>query len=78
MDGGAKAKDSSLDPLAVRRFLADNPEFLRADPSLLAELGLRPDAANIRNLLEARLKLERNIGELELHLQKHLRGASSN
>jgi hypothetical protein len=39
---------------------------------------LSPDAGNIRNLLEARHKLERNIGELELHLQKHLRGASSN
>ncbi|WP_337187436.1 DUF484 family protein [Phenylobacterium sp.] len=31
---------SPLDPSAVRRFLADNPDFLKADPGLLAELGL--------------------------------------
>jgi hypothetical protein len=29
-----------LQPSAVRRFLADNPDFLRADEGLLAELGL--------------------------------------
>ncbi|HET6971642.1 MAG TPA: DUF484 family protein [Phenylobacterium sp.] len=29
-----------LEPSAVRRFLADNPDFLRADEGLLAELGL--------------------------------------
>jgi hypothetical protein len=29
-----------LEPSAVRRFLADNPDFLRGDQGLLAELGL--------------------------------------
>jgi hypothetical protein len=29
-----------LDPAAVRRFLADNPDFLRGDDGLLGELGL--------------------------------------
>ena len=30
-----------LEPSAVRRFLADNPDFLRGDDGLLAELGLK-------------------------------------
>jgi uncharacterized protein YigA (DUF484 family) len=30
-----------VDPCAVRRFLSDNPDFLRADDGLLAELGLK-------------------------------------
>ena len=29
-----------LEPVAVRRFLSDNPEFLKGDQGLLAELGL--------------------------------------
>jgi uncharacterized protein YigA (DUF484 family) len=36
-----------LEPSEVRRFLADNPEFIRDDQGLLAELGLKVDAANI-------------------------------
>lgn len=32
---------------AMRRFLVENPEFLRQDPELLGELGLRLDAANV-------------------------------
>lgn len=47
MDAGAVAKDDALDPEAVRAFLSSNPEFLRGDAGLLAELGLRADAANI-------------------------------
>lgn len=47
MDAGAKAKNEALGPEAVRAFLSDNPDFLRGDPALLAELGLRPDAANV-------------------------------
>ena len=46
MDVGAQAKEHHLGPDGVRRFLSDNPDFLRDDPSLLAELGLRPDAAD--------------------------------
>src|SRR5690349_13457138 len=42
----AKAEASTLDPEAVRRFLAENPDFLRDDPDLLAGLGLRA-AANV-------------------------------
>jgi uncharacterized protein YigA (DUF484 family) len=32
---------------AVRRFLADNPEFLRGDPGLLDELGLKIAGGNV-------------------------------
>lgn len=37
----------SLEPSEVRRFLADNPEFIRADDGLLAELGLKVDGGNV-------------------------------
>jgi uncharacterized protein YigA (DUF484 family) len=47
MDAGASAKTETPGPEEVRAFLADNPEFLRNDTALLAELGLRPDAANV-------------------------------
>ncbi|MCR5874122.1 DUF484 family protein [Phenylobacterium sp. J426] len=36
-----------LEPSAVRRFLADNPEFIRDDDGLLAELGLKVAAGNV-------------------------------
>jgi len=36
-----------LDPSAVRRFLADNPEFLKGDAGLLAELGLKVAPDNV-------------------------------
>ena len=36
-----------LDPSAVRRFLADNPEFLKSDEGLLAELGLTVASGNV-------------------------------
>lgn len=38
---------SALSPDEVRRFLADNPEFLREDDGLLAELGLKVAAGNV-------------------------------
>lgn len=47
MDARVLASDDTLEPEVVRRFLADNPDFLRSDASLLAELGLRVDAANV-------------------------------
>lgn len=47
MDLGAMAKDETLSPEAVRAFLSGNPDFLRDDPALLAELGLRSDPGNI-------------------------------
>jgi len=39
--------DAPVEPTAVRRFLADNPDFLREDDGLLAELGLRVDGGNV-------------------------------
>lgn len=48
MDAGqARAKDETPEAHAVRRFLTANPHFLRDDPDLMAELGLRIDAANV-------------------------------
>jgi uncharacterized protein len=44
---GARAEDARLDPEAVRRFLADNPDVLKADEALLAALGLRVAADNV-------------------------------
>ena len=43
----AKDGDPGPDPEAIRRFLSENPGFIREDEALLADLGLRPDAANI-------------------------------
>ena len=48
MDGSqGEMTAAPLTPDEVRRFLADNPEFLREDDGLLAELGLKVDAANV-------------------------------
>lgn len=41
---------SPVEPSAVRRFLADNPDFLKADPGLLAELGLSVATGNVVEL----------------------------
>jgi uncharacterized protein len=38
---------NGLDASEVRRFLADNPEFIRDDEGLLAELGLKVAAGNV-------------------------------
>lgn len=50
MDGpqGEFSFDASpVDPSAVRRFLSDNPEFLKSDDGLLAELGLAVAPSNV-------------------------------
>ncbi|MDP3176015.1 MAG: DUF484 family protein [Phenylobacterium sp.] len=48
MDGfRATATNEALAPEQVRGFLTENPGFLRDDDRLLAELGLRLDAANV-------------------------------
>ncbi|MBU1375280.1 MAG: DUF484 family protein [Alphaproteobacteria bacterium] len=39
--------DAAPDPSAIRRFLADNPDFLKADAGLLAELGLTVAGGNV-------------------------------
>ena len=72
MGGGAKAKDSHLDPHAVRRYLSDNPDFLRADRALLAELGLRPDAANVIDFGPAALARVHEAHKRESSARKHL------
>jgi len=43
---GATAKDLTLEPEAVRRFLIDHPEVLHDDQALLDTVGLRP-AGNV-------------------------------
>jgi uncharacterized protein YigA (DUF484 family) len=48
MDGSQGGIDEApLEAAAVRRFLADNPEFLREDHGLLGELGLKVAAGNV-------------------------------
>lgn len=49
MDGsqGELLGAGPLDPSAVRRFLSDNPDFLKADSGLLAELGLTVASGNV-------------------------------
>jgi uncharacterized protein YigA (DUF484 family) len=49
MDGsqGEFSFETPIDPSAVRRFLADNPDFLKADEGLLAELGLTVASGNV-------------------------------
>lgn len=48
MDGSQGGiEEAPLEAVAVRRFLADNPEFLRDDHGLLDELGLRVAAGNV-------------------------------
>jgi len=43
----ASVETIPLEPPAVRRFLADNPDFLRDDLGLLDELGLKLAAGNV-------------------------------
>ena len=72
MDVGAQAKEHHLGPDGVRRFLSDNPNFLRDDPSLLAELGLRPDAANIVDFGPAALARVHEAHRRESSARKHI------
>lgn len=46
---------NALQQATVRRFLSDNPEFLRADAELLAELGLKVVAGNVVEFVPAAL-----------------------
>ncbi len=41
------AMERTLDPADVRRFLAENPDFLTADEALLAQLGLSVAGGNV-------------------------------
>ena len=48
MDGSQGGiEEAPLEPAAVRRFLSDNPDFLRGDDGLLDELGLKVAAGNV-------------------------------
>jgi uncharacterized protein YigA (DUF484 family) len=48
MDGSQGGiSEAPLEPTAVRRFLSDNPAFLRDDDGLLDELGLKVAAGNV-------------------------------
>ncbi|HSV01711.1 MAG TPA: DUF484 family protein [Phenylobacterium sp.] len=56
MDGSQGGMDGlPLEPAAVRRFLSDNPEFIREDAGLLDELGLRVAAGNVVDFAPAAL-----------------------
>jgi uncharacterized protein YigA (DUF484 family) len=56
MDGSqGEIEGVALEPAAVRRFLADNPAFIREDMGLLDELGLRLAAGNVVDFAPAAL-----------------------
>src|SRR4051812_28188933 len=70
---GAVSKDHAYGPDEVRRFLSDNPGFLTGDTALMAELGLKPDAAN--NVVEfgpAALARVHEAHRRESSARKHL------
>jgi uncharacterized protein YigA (DUF484 family) len=69
---GAAARDDALGPEAVRRFLSDNPDFLKDDTALLAELGLKPDAANVVEFGPAALARVHEAHKRESRARKHL------
>ena len=72
MDRAIGLKDQGLGPEAVRRFLADNPDFLLSDAALMAELGLRPDAANVVDFGPAALARVHEAHKSESRARKHL------
>lgn len=72
MDIGVGLKDQTLGPDEVRRFLSDNPEFLLSDTALMAELGLRPDAANVVDFGPAALARVHEAHRQESTARKHL------
>ncbi|WP_309645011.1 DUF484 family protein [Phenylobacterium sp.] len=72
MDGGAKTKDHAVGSDEVRAFLSDNPQFLRDDPALLGELGLRPDAANVLDFGPAALARVHEAHKREAGARKRL------
>lgn len=72
MDLGVGLKDQTLGPDAVRRFLSDNPDFLLTDTALMAELGLRPDAANVVDFGPAALARVHEAHKKESKARKHL------
>ena len=56
MDGSqGEVAGAALSSAEVRRFLADNPDFLRSDDGLLAELGLKVAGGNVLEFAPAAL-----------------------
>ena len=51
----AEALSGGLEWADVRAFLVADPELIREDPDLLAELGLRPHAANVIDFIPSAL-----------------------
>ncbi len=43
---GVAENNHALEPERVRDFLAENRDFLRDDPALMTEMGIKPDVAN--------------------------------
>lgn len=72
MNLGVGLKDQTLGPDEVRRFLADNREFLLSDTALMAQLGLRPDAANVVEFGPAALARVHEAHKKESKARKHL------
>jgi uncharacterized protein YigA (DUF484 family) len=72
MDGAAAKTNQGPAPDAVRHFLAANPQFLRDDPGLLAELGLRLDAANLVDFGPAALARVHAAHKREAGVRKRL------
>lgn len=73
MDGSqGEFELSPLEPAAVRRFLSDNPEFLREDEGLLAELGLKVAAGNVVEFAPAALARVHAAHQREAELRQLL------
>jgi len=69
---GATAKELALGPEEVRRFLSENPDFLKDDPALLAELGLKADGGNVVEFGPAALARVHEAHDRESRARKHL------
>jgi uncharacterized protein len=74
MDGsqGELFHAAQLGPDAVRRFLSDNPDFLRGDDGLLAELGLKVAAGNVVDFGPAALARVHAANQREAELRQLL------
>jgi uncharacterized protein YigA (DUF484 family) len=74
MDFSAARSEDNLGASAdaVRRFLAEEPEFLRGDPALLAELGLKIDRGNVVEFGPAALARVHAAHQMESDARRYL------
>lgn len=73
MDGSQGGiEEAPLEAAAVRRFLADNPEFLLEDHGLLDELGLKVAAGNVVDFGPAVLARVHAAHQREAHQRQQL------